>query len=187
MTRPPVGSTGTLDDLQVEPGDVVKCITIEDGYVGLGDIFTIDARGYAVSAKIDAFTPQADVDYGRTYTLISRANPDQPAHIITHEGRQYDMTALETPFGLLPEPVQKELRQWRHGFQRYATNVMGRASWANAKACGFPDAWILRAKPAPAETRVQCYRGEYYKPKEHGTCIKNPDGSIDWASWEDAE
>ena len=46
---------------------------------------------------------------------------------------------------------------------------------------------VWRAKPAPAEARVQCYRGEYGKPKEHGSCIKNPDGSIDWQSWEDAE
>ena len=46
---------------------------------------------------------------------------------------------------------------------------------------------IARAIPAPTENRVQCYRGEYGKAKEHGTCIKNPDGSLDWPSWEDAE
>ena len=58
---------------------------------------------------------------------------------------------------------------------------------AMRKAWDKADAAIARAKPAPTETRVQCYRGEYYKRKEHGTCIKNPDGSLDWASWKDAE
>ena len=58
---------------------------------------------------------------------------------------------------------------------------------AMRKAWDKADAAIARAIPAPTETRVQCYRGEYYKPKEHGTCIKNPDGSLDWPSWEDAE
>ena len=42
---------------------------------------------------------------------------------------------------------------------------------------------IARAVPAPAETRVQCYRGEYYKRKEHGTCIKR-DGEVLWDTWE---
>ena len=181
MTRPPVGSTGTLAELQVEPGDVVECITIMDGLPGMGGILTIDARGYAVNANIDAFTPRGDVNFGRAYRLISRANPDQPAHIVTHEGRDYDLTALETPFGLLPEPVQEALQAWPHGVYLYGGNGWWHVSpeWDKRQA--------YRAIPAPTENRVQCYRGEYYKPKEHGTCIKNPDGSIDWASWEDAE
>ena len=58
---------------------------------------------------------------------------------------------------------------------------------AMRKAWDKADAAIARAIPAPTENRVQCYRGEYYKRKEHGTCIKNPDGSIDWQSWRDAE
>jgi len=127
MTRPPVGSTGTLAELQVEAGI------------------------------------------------------DQPAHIITHEGRQYDLTALETPFGLLPEPVQVALDAWPHGRQRYASQ-----SWADDND-GMFSAVTYRAIPAPKETRVQCYRGEYYKAKDHGTCIKRPDGSIDWSSWREAE
>ena len=258
MTRPPVGSTGTLAELQVEPGDVVQCITNNKRFRGVGDVFTIDARGYAVSAKIDAFTPKRDHDYGRTYRLISRANPgqpalqikagkyyrtrdgrkvgpmerdevdgkdwrkkddsahlwhddgsrwlddfdsdliaewqdDQPAHIITHEGREYDLTALETPFGLLPEPVREALRAWPHGFEIYNSDETGsRGAWANAP-CTIWDWHTVRAKPAPTETRIVCYRGgrgvnyEYGKAKEHGTCIKRPDGSLDWASWEDAE
>ena len=259
MTRPPVGSTGTLDDLQVEAGDVVKRITInDDGRSGIGDIFTIDARGYAVSANINAFTPQGDANYGRTYSLIFRAKPDQPplqiesgkyyrtrdgrkvgpmrhdqgakgsmsewrapdnpgstniagwfssgrmlshrahaddliaewhddqpAHIITHEGRQYDLTALETPFGLLPEPVQKALDAWPHRVEMMT--YRGQMIEYN-----FPDmkgkrGAVWRAIPAPTEIRIQCYRGGRGVNYEHGTCIKNPGGSIDWASWRDAE
>ena len=156
MTRPPVGSTGTLAELQVGPGDVVE------------------------SEVDDHWQP---IHSGQ-YTLISRANPDQPAHIITHEGRTFDLTALETPFGLLPEPVQEALKAWPHGFEMMTySGQMIEYSFPDMK--GNRGA-VWRAKPAPAETRVQCYRGEYYKAKEHGTCIKRPDGSIDWQSWREA-
>ena len=131
MTRPPVGITGTLAELQVEGG------------------------------------------------------VDQPAHIITHEGRTFDLTALETPFGLLPEPVQVALIAWPHGVEMM-TYKEQMVEYDPIYLKGKRGA-VWRAKPAPTEARVQCYRGEYYKRKEHGTCIKNPDGSIDWASWEDAE
>ena len=57
---------------------------------------------------------------------------------------------------------------------------------AMRKAWDKADAAIARAIPAPTETRVQCYRGEYYKPKEHGTCIKR-DGEVLWDTWEDEE
>ena len=185
MSRPPVGSTGTLDDLQVEPGDVVECITVGDGRPGAGEALRIDNRGYAVNANIDAFTPRGDVISGRTYRLISRANPDQPAHIVTHEGREYDLTALETPFGLLPEPVKEALHAWPHGVEMmtYSGNMVG----YNSPDMKGKRGAVWRAKPAPAETRVQCYRGEYGKPKEHGTCIKSDDGSINWQSWEDED
>jgi len=112
---------------------------------------------------------------------VGSTNTDQPAHIITHEKRTYDLTALETPFGLLPEPVQVALDAWPHGRQRYASQ-----SWADDND-GMFSAVTYRAIPAPTETRVQCYRGEYYKAKEHGTCIKRHDGSIDRQSWRDAE
>jgi len=185
MTRPPVGSTGTLAELQVEPGDVVECITVKYGLFGLGDILTIDARGYAVNANINAFTPRGDVNFGRAYRLISRANPGQPAHIVTHDGRTYDLTALETPFGLLPEPVQEALKAWPHRWEYWSGRIWFTVSspiWSGHKS--------YRAVPAPTENRVQCYRGVSHPAGikwEHGSCIKNPDGSINWASWEDAE
>ena len=115
---------------------------------------------------------------------MTRANPDQPAHIVTHEGRDYDLTALETPFGLLPEPVQEALQAWPHGWVHYCGS-QGWQSLPHYTRIRAPR--VYRAKPAPTENRVRCYRGKYYKAKEHGTCIKRPDGSIDWSSWEGAE
>ena len=161
MTRPPVGSTGTLAELQAEPGDVARVLG--------GREWVITAH-HLSCALHSALIP---------FTLISRANPDQPAHIITHEGRTYDLTALETPFGLLPEPVKEALKAWPHGVEHWRSD-----HWTSGHSLSFAGSFAYRAKPAPVETRVQCYRGEYGKPKEHGTCIKSDDGSINWQSWE---
>ena len=185
MTRPPVGSTGTLDALKVEPGDVVECTSGVALWPSITQ--TITPEGWVFDGEGDSWGPgDADIaKYPATacFRLISRANPDQPAHIITHEGRDYDLTTLETPFGLLPEPVQEALQAWPHGVCWYH----GAMFWRKHSRPEWSQTQTYRANPAPAETRVQCYRGEYYKRKEHGTCIKNPDGAIDWASWKDAE
>ena len=180
MSRPPVGSTGTLEGLQVEPGDVVRF-----HYPGMnpGDPRVVDS----IRCGRYYMTDGALWEVVRTpfWVLISRANPDQPAHIITHEGRQYDLTALETPFGLLPEPVQEALKAWPHGWVHYCGS-QGWQSLPHYTRIRAPR--VYRAVPAPAETRVRCYRSAPAVPfNEYGTCIKNPDGSIDWASWEDAE
>ena len=184
MTRPPVGSTGRLDGLQVEPGDEVRCTQGSGLWPSVTQ--TITPEGWVFDGEGHSWgSGDADIrGYPMTayFRLISRANPDQPAHIITHNGREYDLTALETPFGLLPEPVQDALRAWPHGVEMMTYS--GQMIEYN-----FPDmkgkrGAVWRAKPAPTETRVECYRGEYYKRKEHGTCIKRPDGSIDWQSWE---
>ena len=173
MTRPPEGSTGTLAELQVAPGDVVRVLGGREW-----EIVGIDENGeYLINDP-----PARHLSRTLLFTLISRANPDQPAHIITHEGRTYDLTALETPFGLLPEPVKEALKAWPHGVEHWRSD-----HWTSGHSLSFAGSFAYRGKPAPAETRVQCYRGEYGKPKEHGTCIKNPDGSINWASWEGDE
>ena len=228
-SRPPVGSTGTLAELQVEAGDVVEwlsAITYEKGR-----LYTIGANGNAL--HLDGGWIDRN-NHSARMRLISRANPDQPlqieagkyyrtrdgrkvgpmrhdqgakggmmewrapdnpgstkvaawyssgrmlshtthaddliaewqddqpAHIITHEGHLYDLTALDTPFGLLPEPVQEALLAWPYGV-------------------------YVSYRAIPAEIRIQCYRGGRGVNYEYGTCIKNPDGSIDWASWKDAE
>ena len=175
MSRPPVGSTGTLAELQVEPGDVVRFHHPDMGPGCHRVVARVDCDRVYMT---DSVMSVVEEPY---WTLISRARPDQPAHIVTHEGRDYDLTALETPFGLLPEPVQKALQSWPHGRQRYTSQL-----WADDND-GMFSAVTYRAKPAPVETRVQCYRGEQgVRSREHGTCIKRHDGSLDWASWEDA-
>ena len=64
---------------------------------------------------------------------------------------------------------------------------------ANYDVADVVDPIIARATgekpwPAPAEIRVRCYRAAMdSRFIEHGTCIKRPDGSIDWQSWRDAE
>ena len=180
MTRPPVGSTGTLAELQVGPGDVVVMHDDKEQ-----ECFTcLNAPPRSVGCFDDHWEFDGALFRDGIFRLISRANPDQPAHIITHEGRAFDLTALETPFGLLPEPVQEALKAWQCGVDQYTS-----CGWKNhaMHKVSYHPCVVYRAKPAPAETRVQCYRRPSGKPKEHGTCIKNPDGSINWASWEDAE
>ena len=117
--------------------------------------------------------------------LIAEWQDDQPAHIVTTNGRHYDLTALETPFGLLPEPVRDALLAWPHGVEMmtYSGQMI---SYANPYPQGKRGA-VWRAKPAPVETRVRCYRNAVVVGGvvgEYGTCIKRPDGSIDWTSWE---
>ena len=112
----------------------------------------------------------------RAWDITAEWQDDQPAHIVTHEGHLYDLTALETPFGLLPEPVQEALKAWPHGVCVYGGN-----GWWDVS----PE-WDKRQayRAIPAEIRIQCYRGGRGVNYEYGTCIKNPDGSLDWASWE---
>ena len=114
-------------------------------------------------------TPDAD--------LIAEWQDDQPAPIITHKGREYDLTALETPFGLLPETVQDALKAWPHGLEYW----VGCDKWHETEDTNGATL-VHRAKPAPADERVMCYRG--CSVHEVGTCTKRPDGSIDWATWE---
>lgn len=113
---------------------------------------------------------------------------DAPAHIITHGGCEWDLTALETPFGILQEkapPVAEALKAWPHGVLTYSEDRNGLCQkWAEIKLGRMEPYLTYRAKPAPVEDRVLCSRGEFDTIKERGTCIKRADGSIDWATWE---
>jgi hypothetical protein len=107
----------------------------------------------------------------------------RPTHIITHEGREYDLTALETPPFLLPDAVYKALAEWPHG-----RVLLASGGWVNETEIDRKCCLVVRAKPAPVEERVILRRewncddvGAY---REYGTCIQRADGSIDWSTWE---
>ena len=213
MTRPPVGSTGTLAELQVEAGDVVQfrypgskpgeLRTVAK--VISGDYYMTDSQHWAVVKdpywtlisranpdqpekwEVGEFWPNKHIADGVVRKLLkdnptATAGDDQPAHIITHEGREYDLTALETPPALLPDEVYDALVKWRHGLIYFAGGRWNERDAPPSRDYGL----VVRAKPAPAEARVWCAIMEIggLRASEHGTCIKNPDGSIDWASWE---
>lgn len=119
-------------------------------------------------------------------SAANSATVSTPAHIITHEGRIYDLTALETPFGLLPPPVQRALREWPHGLEIYNCDATGkRGAWFDMPVKVW-DWHTVRAKPAPDEVRVTCRRYGLPSnfPFETGTCIVGPDGKPDWTTWE---
>ena len=250
MTRPPVGSTGTLDDLQVEPGDVVEWLN-DSGAYEKGRLYTIGATGTArhsdggwidrvnhsasmrLISRANPDQPALQIEAGKYYRtrdgrkvgpmlewradvkrpfevdsaaygtdlftsfwtregasdegtqadLIAEWNDDQPAHIITHEGRTFDLFDDVQPlFGMLPDPVQSALLSWDGVIQRWDGDWLDRVV-DERHILGFSSHQAYRAKPAPTEPRVQCYRGEYYKAKEHGTCIKR-DGEVLWDTWE---
>jgi hypothetical protein len=70
---------------------------------------------------------------------------ERQAHIIqSSNGRVYDLTALETPFGLLPEDVQKALKDWPHGW----TEFLG-SEWHIKTSLAWARYYTYRAKPAP--------------------------------------
>jgi hypothetical protein len=131
-------------------------------------------------------------DRGSVYMTVDDENDiiaewtDAPAHIITHNGREYDLTALETPFGILLEkapPVAEALEAWPHGFEYYSTPFQPH-EWATVDEPTWAYGTVYRAKPAPAEVRVKCVRFGEGHFAERGTCITRADGTIDWSTWE---
>ena len=66
--------TGTLEELNVKPGDVVEMVTNEDADF-IGEIFDIREDGRAGSRGVGSFNPKYDGDFKRTWRLISRATP----------------------------------------------------------------------------------------------------------------
>jgi hypothetical protein len=97
-------------------------------------------------------------DFGETYTalgtifhsnhnqgdLISEWQDETPAHIIqSSNGRVYDLTALEAPFGLLPEDVQNALKDWPHGCEIWLDY-----GWSDINP-SWSTGCVYRAKPAP--------------------------------------
>ena len=86
MIRPPVGSAGTLAELQVEPGDVVECIS--GTYLWPSVTQTITPEGWVFDGEGCSWGPNGWGPNGANipgypcrpeFLLISRAKPDQPA------------------------------------------------------------------------------------------------------------
>jgi hypothetical protein len=76
-----------------------------------------------------------------------------PPHIIqSANGRVYDLTALETPFGLLPEDVQAALKVWPHGLSIWIEGL-----WRNVETMRSRHDNVYRAKPAPKVTEHVLY------------------------------
>ena len=185
MTRPPVGSTGTLAELQVEPGDVYQHFDGKryQARWNNGELYNFDLLSGCWGVSV--------FESEQEYALISRANPDQPALQIeagkyyrTRDGRKVGpmFVGRDGECSGFPwtDRDSNEFGRWSQEGEDGETYMMGEAD-------GDLIAEWQEDQPAPAETRVQCYRGEYGKPKEHGTCIKRPDGSIDWQSWRDED
>jgi len=86
---------------------------------------------------------------------------DTPAHIIqSSNGRTYDLTALETPFGLLPENVRVALKAWPHGLNGYTGTC-----FADVPIPAFHGNSTYRAKPAPQPKEWVLY----WEDGAHGT------------------
>jgi hypothetical protein len=91
---------------------------------------------------------------------------ERQAHIIqSSNGRVYDLRTLETPFGLLPEDVQKALKAWPHGQELWGGN-----SWWEYHSGGFSPTHTYRAKPAPEVKEYVLY----WKAKLHATLYQYP-------------
>lgn len=117
--------TGTLKELNVQPGDVVECVREGSGYTKEGWRYVInDDRGVDGLGQI-FFTKSK-------FRIISRATP------------QPDLTAITTPFGLLDTATQEALRAHGGPYEMWFGE-----KWSDIKpdwSAGVP---TYRVKPAP--------------------------------------
>jgi hypothetical protein len=109
-------------------------------YPRAGKFNWVDLRDHAWSEDggFDLYSRQSPAD------LIAEWQGDTPAHIIqSSNGRVYDLTALEAPFGLLPEDVQNALKDWPHGCEIWRYH-----GWSDINP-SWSTGCVYRAKPAP--------------------------------------
>ncbi|WP_273280969.1 hypothetical protein [Pseudooceanicola atlanticus] len=116
MTKPAIGSVGTLDELQVEPGDVVECVDAGVYYKEY-----TDGRLYLVGGDDDygATVPMSEEE--STFRLISRASDTQKddtffgvsADKFTSEELKAlgEGVARELARRIKPEPVRETVTQ----------------------------------------------------------------------------
>jgi len=88
-----------------------------------------------------------------TSPVVTMCEPLAPNIITSADGRAYDLTALESPFGLLPEDVKEALRAWPHGRKIYHGS-----HWPDCvDEPAFCKEYTYRARPAPRVTEHVLY------------------------------
>lgn len=131
---------GTLSELNVQPGDVVECVSWK------GDIFRPGK-----TAKVGYEAHDVHPQDGGTWRIISRAAAPLPyGHARLPSGEVVDLTAITAPFGLLPADVQQALRA--HGGPYEAWQVEG---YWEAMTPGWGLAVTYRVKPQPPAPKVE--------------------------------
>lgn len=134
---------GTLRDLNVQPGDVVEYFACRGGSVDYGPV---DAAWieYAASWR-EAASPH--------WRIISRAAQPLPhGHARLPSGEIIDLTAITTPFGLLPADVQQALRD--HGGPYHAFKLNNGYEWVDVASIAV-GALAYRVRPLPPEPKVE--------------------------------
>jgi hypothetical protein len=118
--------TGTLKDLNVQPGDKVICVEEGSPHVELGKSYDINDYRGVVGLRIGFFT-------NSIFRIISRANEATP---------QPDLTAIKTPFDLLDEATMQDLMEHGGPYQQF------HGCWRDAEK-PFHGHLAIRVKPAP--------------------------------------
>ena len=132
---------GTMKELNVKPGDVVECVTEEEGCFTVGNLYFCNGEGRIEDDHGDEWP----LKYGglypyATFRIISRTTPT-PA---------IDLTVITTPFGLLDKATQDALLahggpyEYYYGGKWYPTDTVEEEDYH----------WAHRVKPAPKRETV---------------------------------
>ena len=91
---------GTLRELNVQPGDVVECVSVPGAWAE----WTVGKQYTATSDGLPGDKSGPQKSSVSTFRIISRATPAMPfGHARLPSGAVVDLTAITTPFGLLDE------------------------------------------------------------------------------------
>lgn len=144
MTKPAIGTVGTLKELQVECGDVVECLLWEDGnaYEGTNPHYIRDGKhGVAAYEDNDDSAMRFSLRSESIFRLISRANSEPKMW--------KDMTPEEKGALLLAAHEGKaiEVYCWDHDG----------AWWNNKPTLVWSPDRAYRIKPEPVRETVTLY------------------------------
>lgn len=155
LNEPAAPEVGTLRELNVKPGDVVI-------YAGS------DADHDNTKQKIALFNPaweewQSERYIGTNVTMnnrgpwciISRAAPTLPhGHARLPSGEVVDLTAITTPFGLLPDDVQEALRDHGGPWEAFCRECGSAYEWRSSDNLSR-EALSHRVRPQPPAPKVE--------------------------------